>query len=198
MLIEIIQADSELRKWSDELRLIAGGKARPAMARALNRAGDSSHGKVRTLLSREMGVKRLNLGKAMKKAPARGDALEFATVGTGKHFSLIDAKGVKRSWVGGTLNGHPVRLQRVAAAAWNVPRLYKGAFISRGSAGQVVGAGARQIFARASSGRFPLKKLWGPSVPRELVRERSVAVFDATVREVFPRRMAHEFKRILP
>lgn len=197
MRIEVLKGDDVLDRFADRIQSVGQGKARPAFARALNRVVDSTHGRVAKLLTREMGVKRPAVGKAMRKVRASAATLEGKVIGAGKHFSLIDSRGVKIARVKGTLGGHSVRLQRVSAGAWNVQRTYKGAFAGRGAAGAAAGAGATHIFARKGAGRFPIRKLWGPSVPREMVRDHAVAAFEKTVAEVLPTRIDHELSRLI-
>lgn len=193
----LVHGDGRLERWEAGFARLSAGQARLVLIRALNRAGDSADSRVRTALSRQMGVKRLNVRKALKRRRAGGGVLEYNITGTGKHFSLIDAKGVKRGWMRKTVENHAVRLQRVSAAAWNAPKPYPGAFMASGAAGTVAGAGATQIFARTGDKRFPLKKLWGPSVPREMERDEVPKAFDRTVEEVLPRRIDHELGRVL-
>ncbi|MEW6258117.1 MAG: phage tail protein [Pseudomonadota bacterium] len=193
----LVRGDGRLDRWEAGFSRLSAGQARLVLIRALNRAGDSADSRVRTALSRQMGVKRLNVRKALRHRRAGGGVLEYNITGTGKYFSLIDAKGVKRGWIRKTIGDRSVRLQRVAAAAWNAPKAYPGAFMASGAAGAVAGAGATHIFARTSDQRFPLKKLWGPSVPREMERDEVPKTFDRTVEEVLPRRIDHELGRML-
>ena len=46
--------------------------------------------------------------------------------------------------------------------------------------------------------RLPIKKLFGPNLALELCRGNSEAVVRAKVREVMPKRLAHEIARLLP
>jgi len=193
----VITGDGVSRQWAAAMKAVASGKAKKAMSRALNRAGDMSNTKVKRALSAEMGVKNLKVHKAVRPTKSSPARLQYELVGTGKHFSLIDSKGVSIRMVRGTFNGHPVMRQSVRAAAWNTPRRYAGAFTGHGAAGTTAGGGARHIFAREGEARFPLKKLWGPSVPREMVRGKAFEAFEATLAEALPRRLAHELGRLL-
>jgi hypothetical protein len=54
------------------------------------------------------------------------------------------------------------------------------------------------VFRRVFKARLPIKKLFGPNLALELCRGNSEAVVRAKVREVMPKRLAHEIARLLP
>jgi hypothetical protein len=54
-----------------------------------------------------------------------------------------------------------------------------------------------QVFRREGRERLPIVKLWGPSIPRELLRDQVPKVFFDEVRAKVPVRLKHELRRIL-
>jgi len=201
MSVKITVADKHLADFQTALRAIGDGAARPVMARALNRTGDMANTRVKRVLSSSMGVKNLKIHKAVVTKKASKDNLIYEIVGTGRHFSLIDSKGVKATTrVVPRSDAHFggfTRAQFVSAGAWGVNETYDGAFIGKGRAGQTDGAGATHIFARTSAGRLPVKKLWGPSIPREMVRKNTETIVEEMVDTVLVRRLEHELGRLL-
>jgi hypothetical protein len=76
----------------------------------------------------------------------------------------------------------------VSAAPWGVRRRFNGAWPGPGG----------HAYKRTSAERLPIKKLWGPSIPKEMVKGASEAAFYAVVRAALPERLAHELYRVLP
>lgn len=60
----------------------------------------------------------------------------------------------------------------VTAAPWGVSRTFKRSFVKVGGS----------FVARLTSKRFPLRKLYGPSVAKEIVKDQSLEAFEAGVR----------------
>ena len=54
-----------------------------------------------------------------------------------------------------------------------------------------------QAFRRAGRARLPIVKLWGPSMPREMLRDEVPKVFFEEVRTKLPIRLTHELRRVL-
>jgi hypothetical protein len=60
----------------------------------------------------------------------------------------------------------------VTASPWGVARTFKRSFVKAGGA----------LMARLSRSRFPIRKLFGPSLRKELVKDQSLAAFELGVR----------------
>ena len=69
----------------------------------------------------------------------------------------------------------------VSANAWNVRKVYKGAFL---------GNGGRTAFARTSKARLPLKPLRGPSVPKAFMQDAAQRAIAEAVAAEFPKHFA--------
>ena len=63
----------------------------------------------------------------------------------------------------------------VSAAPWGKRRVFPHAFIAPTLGGHV--------FIREGRSRLPIRKLWGPAIPREMVKDQSKEAFERTVRE---------------
>lgn len=77
----------------------------------------------------------------------------------------------------------------VSAAPWGTRRVFAHTFIVAKFGGGV--------FVRQGKKRFPLHQLWGAAIPKEMVKEQSVRVWDATLATELPARMAHEWARLM-
>ena len=76
----------------------------------------------------------------------------------------------------------------VSAAPWGLRRVFPHTFIVEKLGGQV--------FRREGGARLPIRKLWGPSLPIELVRGASPAAFEKAAAADLPQRVAHELGRL--
>lgn len=87
-----------------------------------------------------------------------------------------------------------------SAAPWKKRRLFKGAFMKGGPKGARVPLPSLNghVFVREGAGRLPIRKLFGPNVAREMVRNDGtpVAVWRDNVRPVADR-IIREVKRRL-
>lgn len=153
-----------------------------AVSRAINHTGNIANTGVTRALVAQTGAKRAGVVRTLKRNPATPDHLEFAIVGTGKHLGLKDF-GARQIKAG------------VSAAPWRQRRVFKGAFI--------VGSIGGHVFTNTGkwsdkSKRFnKLKKMFGPAIPKEMVRGQSAETFRTVVSERLPERLVHEITRIL-
>lgn len=155
----------------------AGVETRPAEARAINHTGDKTRTRVIRALVKQMGTTYGVVNKALGR-PIRANPASLAYV--------IRVKGPALSLK--EFKARPTR-KGVSAAPWGTRRVFPHSFIAPSMGGHV--------FVRTSRARFPVKKLWGPAVPNELVRNQSKAAFEATVATELPARLAYELGRIL-
>lgn len=76
----------------------------------------------------------------------------------------------------------------VVASPWGRRRVFRHAFILRKLGGHV--------FIRKGKARLPIKKLYGPVLANEMVRDKSLQEFNAVAKEL-PARLRHELAAIL-
>ncbi len=146
-----------------------------SQARAANRVAVTIRRLTAQDVSKLMGLKQkkvrpqITIDKATKLEPS-------ATVtASGKHISLIHF-------------GARQRKAGVSASAWGLRKIYKGTFIGKGQ-----GSAATQVFARTSKDRLPIKKLYGPSIPKIITD----AAIKRNVRSTINKRLPIEFERDL-
>ncbi len=121
-----------------------------ATVTALNRSKDRMYTKVVRELAKATGIKQKELRQLMLKFKATYASREAGFTVRGKAPNLIrfNARQTKKG---------------VSATAWGKRRVYAGSFI---------GNDGRTVFARKSAKRLPIKSLYGPAPPRELLREK--------------------------
>ena len=187
MQISINLADHVLQRYGNMLGALGAGQAHKALARAVNRVTNTVHGRVIRAVAKQSSIPTAIVRRTVKKRtvkPGSGDALEGLIWATGKPLSLKYFK--PRQTKAGTV-----------ATVWGKRTLYASAFM-----GPRPGAVARKlkghVWVRTSAKRLPIEIKYGPSVPEELVANESARVFEATVQDMLPKRVAHEIGRLLP
>lgn len=173
-----------LRKFEKACKDLGSKKAHTAYRRALNRVNDQAFTRTKKALAPQVGLpqnKLVSLG-AMRKRRASVGALDAAILSNGPYLSLKEFAA--RQFGYGT-----------RAKPWGQSRRFPSAFIFAGTptSGQPVAGG--HVFKRTSSKSLPIEKLYGPSIPNEMVKGESVTAWRAAARGLEPR-IAHEVKVI--
>jgi Prophage minor tail protein Z (GPZ) len=155
----------------------AGVVAPIAIARALNWTGNKARTQVARTLARDTGVGYGVIRNALRTTPASPAKLTYEIGVSGAHIPLAEfhARQTRRG---------------VSAAPWGQRRVFPHTFIVEQLGGQV--------FKREGRARLPIRKLWGPSLPIELVRGASPAAFEKSAAADLPQRLAHELGRLFP
>ena len=152
-----------------------------ALPRAMNRVGHTAAIAVKRRISKQMGALRSRVGDAVHEKTASGNNLVFKIVGRDAATSLADF-------------AHKQTVKGVRATAWGKSKLYRSTFI--GPNGQIFKrAGPAVVMTKgkyAGHKRQPIKKLFGPIIPRELVAKESVDIVNTTFNEKYTDRLAHE------
>jgi hypothetical protein len=154
----------------------AGVNVKPALGRAINHTGD----KARTQLSRAL-VKQTGLKYGRVRAAVR-------TLRAGR-LGLVYRIIAKDGWISLKEFGARQTGRGVSAAPWGKRRVFPHTFIAPGLGGHV--------FERKSKGRTPIRKLWGPAIPAELVKDQSKIAFETTVNAELPARLEREIASLL-
>lgn len=76
----------------------------------------------------------------------------------------------------------------VRAKPWNKPQRFKSAFIVQSISGHV--------FKREGKARLPIEMLWGPAIPKEMMKEKTVNAFTRST-DGIASRAVHELSRIM-
>lgn len=154
----------------------AGKNVKPALARAINHTGDMARTQIARALVKQVGAKYGVIRKALQTRPATRGGLVYRIIAKGGFMSLKEF-GARQTAKG------------VSAAPWGKRRVFPHTFIAPSLGGHV--------FERKGSGRLPIRKLWGPAIPRELVKDRSKEAFETTVKRELSSRLEHEVAAIL-
>ena len=159
------------------MRHVGSQKGTLAFARALDHTGRKTYTQVRRTLARQVGLpvgKTEQLGR-LKKRAIYGSMPEFIIKSTGSplslhHFNARETgKGVK-------------------ARVYSKSTLFRSAFfIPRWNS---------EVFWRKGDPRFPVERVAGPHIPREMVRYKSREAFQTFVSANLPKRVAHEVRRL--
>ncbi len=187
-MIEIKIQDVDISRLANAMA--AAGKDLPhAIRRAVNHTGDKTRTQVVRALAAQTGAKYGVVRKALHITRANYSNLSYIIHGTGRHMSLKEFGMRTRTVRLGSLKTKRVQRYRVVSAApWNKRRDFPGVFLGPGG----------HAYKRASDKRLPIEKLWGPSIPREMVRDMTREAFFSTVQSTLPARFEHELYRVLP
>ena len=142
----------------------AGLKAPYAIARAIDAVGNRTMTQVKRSVAKQAGVPVGRAGAALSKRQA---------MGTGQGSFTIVARDVTLSLK--EFGARPTRAG-VSAAPWNKRRVFPHTFIGPGG----------HVFVREGKSRLPIKKLWGPNIPKEMVKDETERRFYAYTAQALP------------
>ncbi|NMG39822.1 hypothetical protein GRZ55_11260 [Chelativorans sp. ZYF759] len=174
-----------IARFADALRSLGDARFRAVGARVVNRTGDMARTKVRRTLTKQTGLKRKTIVKAVRVTRANTASMVYVMRAKGGDVSLkyFSARETARG---------------VSAAPFGKRKIFASTFIKGGRFPTRVPIGmGGHVFARAGSGRTPIvKQKSGVFIPTEMVTGQTRAEFEASVRTVLPQRMAHELRRM--
>ena len=149
--------------------------AKRAFSRALTHEGRKTYTAVRRELRQQTSIPRAVITAGTKFKPSTVSTLRTVIEGRGselplRHFAPKQFKfGVR-------------------AKVWGEFQRYPSAFLVRAYNGDA--------FVRQGKARFPIKRMWGPSIAKELVKDDTRDTFERSGQDVADRAM-HELSRIL-
>ncbi|MCA1776062.1 MAG: hypothetical protein LC676_10765 [Loktanella sp.] len=149
--------------------------AKTAFRRALNHEGRKSYTAVKRALRKQTSIRSATVSKQTRFEGPRGDNLTATIEATGNHLGLVHFKPKQFSY-------------GVRAKVWGESQRFPSAFI--------VGSLGGNVFKREGEGRLPIKRMFGPSIPREMIKDASIKAFEDKLDDVNKRAM-HELTRIL-
>lgn len=161
---------------------IGSGAAEKVFARALTHEGRKGFTAVKRALRQQTSIKSGTISGAMRFTGAKQKALETRIVGRGREIPLKEF-GAKQFTYG------------VRATVWGRSQRFPGAFMGP-RPGQVAASLGGHVFHRTGTARLPIEKMFGPSIPKEMVKDQSREAFEAGVANILPRAM-HELARVL-
>lgn len=203
--IDMLDRDQVLKRFSNQIAALGDERARMAMSRAINRATRTTYTAVTRALQQQTSapraVIRQQVGMTLSAQQGSGP-LVGAIWSHGRELPLSVFNPVQFSY-------------GVRAKVWGRVQRFEHAFIFKGSwkSGDPIaqGTGGARVFVR--NGKFPFKKvggqarvnpransfeqLFGPSLPKEMVKDASLAAFHKVAREQLEARLARELGRML-
>jgi hypothetical protein len=152
MRVRFLEADDVRIRFEAACYRMGEGEARRAFSMALNKEGAKSLTQLRRSLSIQSSIPRNAVNAATRFTPATRASMAAVTSGTGRHLPL-SVFGAKQFTYG------------VRARIWGKAQSFRSAFVVKR-----FGGGA---FKRTDKARFPIEQLWGPSVPKEMLRDEA-------------------------
>lgn len=153
-----------------------GNQAPHAIRRAVNHTGDKALTLITRTLAKQTGVKYRVVKRSLSVQRANHDRGTYTIGVRGGYISLkeFDARQTRKG---------------VSAMVWGKRRVFPHSFIvpSRGG----------HVFLRVGKSRNPIRKMWGPALPAEIVKAETASIFLATVAAELPARVAHEVGALL-
>ena len=160
----LISANVNLDSFIATMTTIERSVVPQATARALNRTAAEARTQVVRKLASQTGLKQKSIREKLIVVRARRSSLVAELQVSGRPLNLLrfGARQTKRG---------------VSAKAWGKRRVYPGTFL---------GNRGRTVFKRVGGKRLPIKPVWGPSIPREFIRNQLDRTIGRVVRERFP------------
>lgn len=153
-----------------------GNQAPHAIRRAVNWTGDKARTQVTRVLAKQTGAKYGAVRKVLSIHRASYGSMTYRIAAKGAHIPLKEFSPRQRR-------------DGVSAAPWGRRVVFKRAFISQAMGGQVL--------VRVGKARLPVRIMWGPAIPIEMLKGQSKDVFLLTVATELPARVEHEVSAIL-
>lgn len=154
---------------------VGQGVARKAFARAINHEMARTMTPIKRIVAKQTSAKYRDVNRQIGLLRANGASLKAAIRAVGGAMPLKDF-GARQFSYG------------VSARVWGRRQRFKSAFIVNSLGGHA--------FTRSTKDRTPIDKMWGPIIPREMMKVEPVSEFDAGSQAVQARAM-HELARIM-
>ncbi|MDB5596237.1 MAG: hypothetical protein JWM36_3198 [Hyphomicrobiales bacterium] len=148
-----------------EALLDKAGLAAPyAIAKALDEVGNKARTQVIRATAKQAGVPYGAVKQVIITRQAMGNGMgSYVIIARDVTLSLRQFGAVQRG-------------AGVSAAPWGVRRIFKHTFLGLNG----------QVFVRRGKSRLPIKKLWGPNIPKEMVKETAEKVFYQITMDLLP------------
>lgn len=152
MRVRFLEAGDVRTRFEAACNRMGEGEARRAFSMALNKEGRKSFTELRRSLAQQSSIPRVAVNAATRFMPATRVTMATVTSGSGPHLPL-SLFGAKQFSYG------------VRARIWGKAQTFRSAFVV-----ERLGGG---VFKRTGKARFPIEQLWGPSVPKEMLRDEA-------------------------
>jgi hypothetical protein len=173
--VVIKELDQTRIRYQAMVQQVGEGAAALAFSRALNHEGRKTFTAVKRSLRKQTDIPPFMITASMAFRSSSKRNLRTIISGSGKELPLRLFKPSQFSY-------------GVRAKVWGKHQTYRSAFIVAKYEGNV--------FHRTSKKRFPIQKMFGPSIPKEMVKDETLETFEQSGNAVMDRAM-HELSRIL-
>jgi len=176
-LVRVVVKDLDQTRLRYEalVQQVGEGAAALAFSRALNHEGRKSFTAVKRTLHKQTNIPPFMITAAMAFRSSSKRNLRTIITGSGRELPLRLFKPLQFSY-------------GVRAKVWGKHQTYRSAFIVARYGGNV--------FHRTSRKRFPIEQMFGPSIPKEMVKDETLETFEQSGNAIMDRAM-HELARIL-
>ena len=172
--------DGNFIRFQEVADILGDDRANVAFRRGLNRVGNSARTHTIRAAAKQVGLtqKKVREFGGIKTIRASNQNLTYTIQSTGRHISLKEF-GARQFSYG------------VKAKPWGNQRRFEGTFIFAGgpNSGRFVAGG--HVFHRTSAASYPIEMMFGPAIPRELIKDESAKAFEDKALDL-PKRIAHE------
>jgi hypothetical protein len=175
MQIVIKDLDQTRIRYEAMVQRVGDGNATLAFSRALNHEGRKSFTAVKRALRKQTDIPPGIISAAMKFKSSSRTNLRTIISGSGNELPLSLFRPAQFSY-------------GVRVKVWGKHQIYRSAFIIAKYGGNV--------FHRTSKKRLPIRQMFGPSIPKEMVKDETLAAFEQSGNAIMDRAM-HEIARIL-
>jgi hypothetical protein len=173
--VVIKELDQTRIRYEAMVQEVGEGAAALAFSRALNHEGRKSFTAVKRSLRKQTDIPPFMITASMAFKSSSQRNLRTIISGSGKELPLRLFKPSQFNY-------------GVRAKVWGKHQTYRSAFIVAKYGGNV--------FHRTSKKRFPIQRMFGPSIPKEMVKDETLETFEQSGNAVMDRAM-HELSRIL-
>jgi hypothetical protein len=159
----LVAVHVDLTKNLSPLFAKAGLKSIYAVGKAIDEVGNKTKTKVIRATAKQAGVKygRVRGVVSSRQVMGRAGAGQYEIVARDATLSLKEFGASKGS-------------RGITARPWGIMRRFPHAFFGPGG----------HVYERTSRLRFPIKMLWGPSIPKEMVKDQAEETFHRMVGEL--------------
>ncbi|MDF2369400.1 MAG: phage tail protein [Rhizobiaceae bacterium] len=173
-----------LQKFDNALKSLGDKRMRQVANRVVNRAGNQTKTQVTRALTKQTGLKRRTIVKAIKVKRSGWSDPSYRMTTTGGDVALkyFNARETRRG---------------VSARPFGQRKVFASTFIKGGRFPDRVGLGmGGHVFEREGARRMPINKIKsGVIIPAEMVKGETATAFNKTASRVLMTRMSHELSR---
>jgi hypothetical protein len=175
-----------LRRLGEAMRGLSPRQFDVRASRALNHTGAKTRTQVRRALTKQTGLKRDVIVRAVKVSSSSPATLRYRMDSAGGDIALkfFGARETRRG---------------VSAAPLGERRIFEGTFIKGGRfpGRKAIGKFGGNVMKRVGSGRHPVEvQKSGVTIPAEMVRGATAEAFTSTIGSELPPRLNREIKRL--